>query len=287
MHNSAAQLRAYNRFRRLYPMWGALFPWFRRSVKQFLRRNTVEELIRTDNDFLIPVDSSEATTRRVQVQGTYDAGLEWVIRRYAKPGTAAIDVGANLGFLSLAMADRVGAAGRVYAIEPNPALHGYLLRLLHLNAVDNVELTRCACSQTTGSVRFSVDGADHTQSRIAADGGCEVETRPLDAILAGNALPVSLLKIDVEGHEPDVLAGARATLLRHRPTVVFETGLHTAAQVEAIRRLLEETDYEVIGVINEWGIEEKALSTRMTEKTHCNVLALPRQRQVALAGHAA
>lgn len=287
MHKSAAQLRAYNRFRRLYPTWAAWFPWFRRSVKRFLRRNVVEELIRTDNDFLIPVDSSEATTRRVQVQGTYDPGLEWIIRRYAKPGTAAIDVGANLGFLSLAMADRVGGAGRVYAIEPNPALHDYFTRLLHLNAIDNVELARCACSQTAGTVRFATDRADHTQSRIAEDGGCEVETRPLDAILAANSLPVSLLKIDVEGHEPDVLAGARATLLRHRPTVVFETGLHTAEQVEAIARLLEETEYDVIGVINEWGIEERPLSTNMTEKSHCNVLALPRSRRIAIAGHAA
>jgi FkbM family methyltransferase len=287
MHSAVSQLRAYNRFRRRYPMWGALLPWVRRSVKRFLRRNVVQELIRSDNDFLIPVNSSEPTIRRVQVQGTYDPSLEWVIRRYAKPGTAAVDVGANLGFLSLVMAERVGSAGRVYAVEPNPALHGYLERLLHLNAIDNVEIARCACSQISQTVRFAVDRADHTQFGIAEDGGSQVETRPLDAVLAANPLPVSLLKIDVEGHEPDVLIGARATLLRHRPTIIFETGLHSATQVDAICRLLAEVDYEVIGVINEWGIEERPLSLKMTSKAFCNVLALPRFQQNDLAGRAA
>lgn len=259
-------------------MWRALFPWVRRSVKSFLRRNAVTELIRTENDFLIPVNSSEPTIRRVQVQGTYDPALEWVIRRYAKPGTAAVDVGANLGFLSLAMADCVGSGGRVFAVEPNAALHGYLARLMHLNAIDNVELSCCACTETAGTVRFAVDRNDHTQFGISEDGTSQVEARPLDAVLAGNSLPVSLLKIDVEGHEPEVLKGARATLRKHRPTVVFETGLHSAAQIEAIGELLEEADYDVIGVINEWGVEERALSATMTSGSHCNVLALPRFR---------
>lgn len=287
MHRAAAQLRAYNRFRQRYPMWGALLPWVRRSVKRFLRRNVVEELIRTDNDFLIPVNSSEATTRRVQVQGSFDASLEWIIRRYAKPGTTAVDVGANLGYLSLVMSDRVGGQGCVYAIEPNPALHGYLTRLLQLNAIDNVELAPVACSQSTGSLRLAVDRADHTQFCIADDGGCQVDALPLDAILAANSLPVSLLKIDVEGHEPEVLAGARATLLRHRPTVVFETGLHTPAQIDAIRRILEDADYGVVGVIHEWGVDEQPLSMHMTTRSHCNVLALPRSRPAAAIGRAA
>ncbi|WLD10448.1 FkbM family methyltransferase [Planctellipticum variicoloris] len=287
MHRAAEQLRAYNRFRQRYPMWGALLPWARRSVKGFLRRNVVQELIRTDNDFLIPVDSSEATTRRVQVQGSFDSSLEWIIRRYAKPGTAAVDVGANLGYLSLVMSDRVGSQGCVYAVEPNPALHGYLTRLLQLNAIDNVQLARYACSQAAGTLRLAVDRADHTQFCISEDGGCQVEALPLDSLLASNALPVSLLKIDVEGHEFEVLAGARATLQRHRPTVVFETGLHTSSQVDSIGQILEDADYEVVGVIHDWGVDEQPLSTRMTTRSHCNVLALPRSRSAAVVSRAA
>ena len=44
-----------------------------------------------------------------------------------KPGMVAIDVGANVGYFSMLMAERVGSAGRVQAFEPNPSMAGWLV----------------------------------------------------------------------------------------------------------------------------------------------------------------
>ena len=274
------KLRAYYRFKDNYPMGSNMLPWVRKRMKLSLKKNVIKELVRTCDNFLVPVSSIDSATSHVQIRGSIDPSMEWIIRRYVKQGTVAVDVGANLGFLSLCMAERVGYIGKVYSIEPNSNLHPHIKELLYLNAINNVEIVHCACSDEEGTVRFEIDESDHSKSRIGDMGKYEIKAMPLDTILAENKNVISFIKIDVEGHEPSVLAGAITTLKSHRPTLVFETGTHSESDISRIRKYLEETQYDVIGVINDWGIEEKALSARMTNKTHCNVLALPRRNQI-------
>lgn len=273
------KIRAYYRFKDNYSMGSTILPWVRKRVKSTLKKNVVKELVRTRSNFLVPVSSIDLATRHVQIRGSIDLSMEWIIRRYVKQGTVAVDVGANVGFLSLCMAEQVGNIGKVYSIEPNINLHSYIKELLYLNAIKNVQIVHCACSDAEGPVRFEIDESDHSKSRIGDKGKYEIKAMPLDTILAENDNIISFIKVDVEGHEPSVLAGAITTLKTHRPTLVFETGAHSESDISKINNILEETQYDVIGVINDWGIEEKALTGRMTNKTHCNVLALPRRNQ--------
>ncbi len=280
MRIKSEKLRAYYRFKDNYTMGSNIFPWIRKRVKSSLKKNIVKELVRTCNNFLIPVSSIDSATRHVQVRGSIDLSMEWIIKRYVKQGSVAVDVGANLGFLSLCMAERVGYIGKVYSIEPNSNLHPYLKELLYLNAINNVEIVHCACSDEEGTVRFEIDESDHSKSRIGDKGEYQIKAMPLDTILAENDNIISFIKVDVEGHEPSVLAGAIKTLKSHRPTLVFETGAHSESDISKIHNILHGAQYDVIGVINDWGIEEKTLTVRMTNKTHCNVLALPRRNQL-------
>lgn len=268
-------LRAYYRKKYYYPIGKTWLPWVRKQMKSFLRENSVEELVRTGRDFLVPVNSSLPETLRVQIRGDIDLGMEWVINRYAKPETTVIDVGANLGFMTLCLADKVGSRGSVISVEPNIEIHDYINQLLHLNAIDNVSLINCACSEKEGVARFAIDRKNHTMSKLDSSGDREVRLVPIDYLVSSDDVPISFIKVDVEGHEVEVFRGAKKTLLYKRPVLVFETGLHSQLEIDEINQILTECRYEVIGVIRDWGVERKSLSIDTTNKTHCNVLALP------------
>ncbi len=278
MNYKLDRLRSYYRFKDHFPMGFAILPWARKRLKKTLQKKIIRELVRTESNLLIPVNSGEPATSRVQVKGSIDPGMEWIIRRYVKKNTVAVDIGANLGLLSLVMADQAGPDGNVYAIEPNIKLHSYIKALFHLNALENAILLSCACSDSEGTVRFDVNDSDHTMSMISDSGKYEIKTLPLDAVMSGNKKPVSFIKIDVEGHEVSVMVGAKNTILTHRPTIVFETGLHSQNDIDNINDILSECKYDVVGVIKDWGIEKKTLTANITEKKHCNILALPRKQ---------
>lgn len=134
-----------------------------------------------------------------------------LFRDYCQPGDVAIDVGANIGEVSIICSQAVGAEGRVLAFEPNPRIYQYLLGNLTLNRCANVTAANLALGATEGRVRMSNDKHDD-MNRIVASGAIEVACSTLDAQLP--EAPIALLKVDVEGSELRVLEGARRALER-------------------------------------------------------------------------
>lgn len=157
-------------------------------------------------------------------------------------GGTVVDVGANVGYYTLVMARRVGPLGRVHAFEPDPDLARHLERHLELNGLgDRVEVHRSALAARSGTARFlRADDANRgggTLFHYSDLGGesIEVEVDTLDAAADRSALQsVDLLKLDVEGGEVDVLAGAAGLLDRR-----------------AIRHILVE--------LNGWRLEDRGL----------------------------
>jgi len=116
-------------------------------------------------------------------------------------------VGANVGSYTILAAAGVGA--QVAAFEPGAEAFGWLTRNVALNRVEHlVTAHRLALGARRGRARFTA--ALDTTNRIDDDGTESVALDTLDSVLGG-ACP-SLLKIDVEGYEPEVLAGAERTL---------------------------------------------------------------------------
>jgi FkbM family methyltransferase len=144
-----------------------------------------------------------------------------------------IDAGANIGLYTLAMSS-LAPQGRVLAFEPSPATAGHLQENVRRNGATNVDVCPVALADRTGTVQFH-DISFFSAGSFAADDasiltsdsyGSTVRETPvttLDAVVAERGLErVDLVKIDVEGAELSVLAGAAATLAAHRPTVVLE-----------------------------------------------------------------
>jgi FkbM family methyltransferase len=129
-----------------------------------------------------------------------------------RAGDLFVDVGANIGSYTVLASAVCGA--RSIAIEPDPSTIQSLRKNVEANnSGDRVTVIETAVGATAGTARFTV-GQD-TTNRVATDADLatrEVKIRALDDIL-GNEDPV-LIKMDVEGYEPQVVAGASATLVK-------------------------------------------------------------------------
>jgi FkbM family methyltransferase len=148
-----------------------------------------------------------------------------------KPGDIFVDVGAYDGLISLVAAHAVGGAGRVYSFEPNAAAFARLECIIQAYALTSVHAENCAIAGEEGTATLYVPkgdtGATLSETSPLAEGAasqpCRVRT--LDAFWREQfeRAPLTLLKIDVEGAELDVLAGAQTLLSSSTPPmVIFE-----------------------------------------------------------------
>ena len=144
-------------------------------------------------------------------------------------GDVAVDVGANIGIFTLAMGRAVGVTGRVVAYEPNPEVAELLRDNVYLNAnrrtlTADVRIRRVAAGAGPGTASLIVRPKHRGMGTLGhTDGGPapgdptvhEVEVVTLDDELS-HLVEVRLVKIDVEGHELDVLRGMRNLLEQRR-----------------------------------------------------------------------
>jgi FkbM family methyltransferase len=135
------------------------------------------------------------------------------IRSYLKPGMTFIDVGANVGYYTLMAASLVGQTGRVFAFEPSPYAFDLLKETINRNNVSNVRTVQAGLNDTSGEVSLFMPDkpGNHTPSMVPNNEGrpLKVPVQRLDECLAQHLVEkVDLMKIDVEGFEPNVIAGA-------------------------------------------------------------------------------
>lgn len=162
--------------------------------------------------------------RSLDLYGEYSESEASLLCRVVEPGQTALDIGANIGTLTLPLARRLGARGRLIAVEPHPALSQLLRTNLAINQLDHAEIVAAAMGAAPGrmtapALDFGQKGNFGQVELRPFDGGGQIETRTVD----GLDLPsCQLIKIDVEGMELDVLNGAAATIARHRPLLYVE-----------------------------------------------------------------
>jgi FkbM family methyltransferase len=156
----------------------------------------------------------------------YDALQIVVMCARLKQGSAAFDVGANVGSTTLVMAARCGTTGRVVAFEPDPEARKMLRRNIGLNpGAGAISIEEAACSADEGTATFYARG----DARSSLDGNAGdpsekpmiVPLTTLDAYSERAAVTPDLVKIDVEGAEVAVLRGAQR-LLASNATILCE-----------------------------------------------------------------
>lgn len=157
----------------------------------------------------------------------YEIDVLMKCRELYLPGTAVIDVGANIGNHTVFFAAILGAP--VYAFEPDPANHALLALNVAANGLDRrVIATCCALGATNGTATLHPGPAANRGVASVRFGTGETPVHDLDGLNIPD--PIGLLKIDVEGSETAVLAGARHLIEDWLPDIVIE-----AADARAFR----------------------------------------------------
>lgn len=151
-----------------------------------------------------------------------DARIQQVLMRVLKPASSCVDVGCHYGSM-LDRFCRLAPGGRHVAFEVVPRKARFLRRTF-----PEVDVRQLALSDCTGQACFFVQCHASGFSSLARPAGHDVEEIQVETARLDDVLPADrcfdFLKLDVEGAELLVLRGARATLARHRPLVLFECG---------------------------------------------------------------
>jgi FkbM family methyltransferase len=151
-----------------------------------------------------------------------DARIQQVLERALKPASSCVDVGCHYGSM-LSQLCRLAPGGRHVAFEVVPRKARFLRRKF-----PDVDVRQVALSDLAGQARFFVRRDAAGFSSLARPAARDVEEIQVETARLDDVLPADrrfdFLKLDVEGAELLVVRGARVTLARHRPLVLFECG---------------------------------------------------------------
>jgi FkbM family methyltransferase len=155
--------------------------------------------------------------------GSYEYKKQLRMKEAIADGAVFYDVGAHVGFYSLLASRLVGPSGSVYAFEPLPQNLSYLYKHVRENGLQFVHVVESAISREIGVASFSA-GRSSSTGRLTSHGTYQVRTISLDEFVRRDlGPPPTILKIDVEGEEADVLRGGHNILERYQPIIFLAT----------------------------------------------------------------
>jgi FkbM family methyltransferase len=170
--------------------------------------------------YRIRLDLSDYIQRSIYL-GTFESEESFQVKRHLKRGMTFVDAGANVGYYTLMAASLVDATGKVFAFEPSPYAFRLLFDTLAENSITQALAVHSALSDTSGEMQLFMPKrpGNHTPSMVPNNGGTPitVPVLKLDDYLSEHEIGiVDLLKLDVEGFEPNVIKGAEQYLRRKR-----------------------------------------------------------------------
>lgn len=213
-------------------------------------------------------------------RGLYERPLLKILERTIEPGMVVVDVGANVGVVSSYASSRVGTSGRVVAIEPSTRCVAVLLELGNLVPCQLDVVSTAIGEFESQAVLTGQDLSTHWGlGKIApatSNVGPTVNVRRLDDVLTELGLGrIDLLKVDVEGLEGDVFAGAGQTLAKIPPQMI-------AAEVSPIFGSIEwvATVTEILSQTHDlWLLSEVGLLRRTPRLSSTSLGALESEPQ--------
>jgi FkbM family methyltransferase len=152
-----------------------------------------------------------------------EAGPIEMLRQFVRPRTYVIDVGANIGFFTRRFAAWVSEGGKVIAVEAEALNYARLRKALEEAGLsDVVETIEAAVAETTGEGLLEINPGHPGDHKLGTT-GVPVALTTIDDLVGARGWPeVSLIKVDVQGAEARVLAGANQVLERSRPALFLE-----------------------------------------------------------------
>jgi len=186
--------------------------------------------------------------RSLEIYGEWSFGEVELLAQALSAGDNIVEAGANIGAHTVFLARDVCKSGIVYAFEPRRLLHQMLCANLSVNGIANVHTFQTALGRKTGVLTegpLPLSGAVNSGGFSLGEIKGEAETIPIEPL--DRFLPqmkrIAAIKADVEGHELEVIEGARGLIARDRPLLYLEND--RPAQSEALLSTLMALDYEI------------------------------------------
>jgi FkbM family methyltransferase len=203
----------------------SLFSSFARRCAAFVPACRITKTI---DSFKMRLDTTQFLDAKLLYLGRYEVDTVAAIKRLVRPGDVVVDVGANIGFLSLTLGAIVGSKGHVFAFEPSDWTFDRLNENLKLNPFSWITTKRAAVGdqdiptlQMVLPCGYRLDGRDTATKQ-------DVPFVKLDTVLS-TCDRIDFIKTDTDGHEPAVIDGARSIIERFKPTILLEVAPdHTA-----------------------------------------------------------
>jgi FkbM family methyltransferase len=224
--------------------------------------------------------------RSLDLYGEFSFDEVRLFAQLVKPGMTVVDVGANIGAHTLYLAQAVSADGTVWAFEPQRLVFQMLCANLALNEIGNVHALQVGVGSEPG--RAHIPAVDFATSgnfggiALQASGQDEVQIATIDSVKLSAC---HFIKIDVEGMEGDVIAGARETIGRFRPLLYVENDRRQNSALLIAQ--LWDLDYRLywhtpplFNPDNFYGNPHNAFPGILS----LNMLCLPRQTSFTLSG---
>ena len=182
----------------------------------------------------------------------------YILKNFIKKNDNVIDIGANIGRYSFELSSIVSQNGTVYAFEP--ILRNYLtfISLIFVHGIKNIVPFNIALSDETKllkmnevktSIRKKVLFNTYTASKVHKEGSLTQYSIKLDSLKIKKK--ISFIKIDVEGHEMEVLKGAKNTIKKSKPII-----------------LIQDNNKKVINYLKSWQYEQVKIKMKHGRKNH-------------------
>lgn len=221
--------------------------------------------------------------------GTYEGGTLAVMAGVLKTGSRFLDVGTNVGLMSLYAAKLVGPTGRVDSFEPLPEIRRLLSSSIEINSFNNIVVHPIALGSEPARLKlYRHLEVNRGSSSLAWTGDehetIEIEVDTLDHVMAEQpGQPTEMIKIDVEGWELEVLRGAAESLTQsYQPVLCVEFSLLRplhGGTYDDIMTLLEGYGYEAYQLA---GSKSKASPLKVVDRhalpEHDNLFFFPKAR---------
>src|SRR5262245_61248493 len=181
------------------------------------------------NGALVHLNPDDPVVSGALTLGVYEKDEIAFFERAVEPEMVFVDVGANVGLYTALGMKRMRYPGRIICVEPDPVSASFLEETIRSNHVDGespkVSFHQIALSDTRGDVLLHKNPENRGDNRIYSDPLCteavQVRTDTLDALLESEGVAeINLIKIDVQGAEAKVVAGAKRVLRRSGDCVI-------------------------------------------------------------------
>ena len=160
----------------------------------------------------------------LELYGQFSAGESSLFQHFVKPGSTALDIGANIGVFTVALSRCATPSGRVLAFEPQTGVFNILSTNVGQNFLNNVTLYQAGVGQESGTLNvppldYSAHGNFGGVELSEENEGPSVEIMTIDSL---DLRACHFIKIDVEGMEIEAIAGGVKTIKNCRPTLFVE-----------------------------------------------------------------